>query len=202
VPTPSRTSDWPAHSAIPTLVPTSVAMGCKPCLQSALGPFNLVPRFRRVFWNTARDGSKPCYTSLLVHSDCVRNDTYRKAFSSSNPRRNVFILSSKLIFLNWHAQLLPSHTLYFAKRPDRTHHYSICLLLSNLTFVLLVDTLYRVYSSVVQITCLHSHHPSRPRSLCFIVNHKAICLLSVVILIYSRLLALNNKNLPVCILLS
>ena len=64
-------------------------MGCKPLSPSfgpsALGPFDRAPRFRRVFWNTARDGSKPCYTTLLVDSDCIRNDTYRKAFSSSNP---------------------------------------------------------------------------------------------------------------------
>jgi len=111
-----------------------------------------------IFWNTARDGSKTCYTTLLVHSDCVRNDTCRKAFSSSKPRRNVFILSSNilaLIFLNWHARLLPSHTLYFAKRPHRTILLYLPFAFRPAVLHLLVDTLYRVYASVVQIICLH-----------------------------------------------
>ena len=114
-------------------------------------------------------------------------------------RRNVFILSSNilaLISLNWHTRLLPSHTLIVLRKtpPPHPSHYSTCLLLSSLPFlILLVDTLYRVSSSVVQIICLHLHHPSRSRSFCFIVNRKAICLLSVVILIYSRLLLITTS---------
>jgi len=116
----------------------------------------------------------------------------------------VFILSSNilaLILLNWHTRLLPSHTLYFTKRLHRT-------ITTLLAFCFPT-------SAVLHFACWHFvqgilfgctdympslHRPNRSRSLCFIVNHKAICLLSVVILIYSRLLALNNKKLPVCIL--
>ena len=210
-PTHSRTSDWLTRSAIPTLVPTSVVTGCKLCVSepgcSALGPSGFVPRIHRVFLECPSGGSNTYYTTHLFHSDCVRDDTYRKVFSSSNPPQCFYsiIQYPRTDFPQLaHSTITIAHIDCTSQNaPTAPPHYSTCLLLSGPPFfILLVDTLYRVSSSVVQIICLHLHHPSRSRPLCFIVNHKAICLLSVVILIYSPLLALDNKKLHVCILLT
>ena len=115
----------------------------------------------------------------------------------------MFILSSNilaLIFLNWHTRPLPSHTLYFAKRPHRT----ITTLLAFCFPTCRSSFACRHFVQGILFGCTDhmpsAHHPRRSRSLCFIVNHKAICLLSVVILIYSHLLALDNKTLRVCTL--
>ena len=102
-------------------------MGCEPLCPQALvllwdhlAPF---PAFVVLFWNAEEMVQKRA-AHPPVHSDCARNDTYRKApFEFETPCRNVFILSFNilaLIFLNWHTRPLPSHTLYFAKPFHRT----------------------------------------------------------------------------------
>jgi len=201
-PTHSRTWDWLARSVIPTLVPTSVVTGCKLCLRVWTLCSGTILAFFHVFivffWSAASGGSNTPHHLPILIPTAFGTIPIVKPFRVRTPPQCVYsiIQYPRTDFPNWHTRLLPSHTLTVLRKTPPPHpHYSTCLLLSGLPFfILLVDTLYRVSSSVVQIICLHLHHPSRSRSFCFIVNRKAICLLSVVILIYSRLLLITTTS--------
>jgi len=186
VPTRSRTSDWLVRWAIPTLVPTSVVTGCKPlCLQVFDALFwdhsALILAFIVFFWNTARDGSKTCYTTLPFIPTALGTIPIVKPFRVRSPPQCVYsiIQYPRTDFLNWHSIITIAHIVLHKTSPTATittllafcfptRRSPFCLLALCIGYTLRLYRLYAFTQSLkpFSVTLFHSQSQSHLFVIC------------------------------------